>query len=138
MFAGGMYGGLHALAWNAPFRTSGKRLLWQTSCVAVMCHGLVFIISGYLYNFLVRGIIRDDISLFIYCMLNPTFWLMLEDRTGKQKVIFVTFYIFFCSMTLFYLLARLYLVVESFISLFDSPIGVYSTPVWSEYFPHLG
>jgi hypothetical protein len=33
--------------------------------------------------------------------------------------------------------ARLYLVVESFISLRDVPAGVYATVPWAQYIPHI-
>jgi hypothetical protein len=36
-----------------------------------------------------------------------------------------------------YMWARVYLVVESFISLGHSPAGVYDLPSWSSYVPHI-
>ena len=36
-----------------------------------------------------------------------------------------------------YLLARAYLVIESFINLSQLPAGVYDMPNWSAYFPHI-
>lgn len=39
--------------------------------------------------------------------------------------------------TLLYLLARIYLVVECFLSLFYSPPGLFRQPNWGPYFPHI-
>jgi hypothetical protein len=37
----------------------------------------------------------------------------------------------------FYALARMYIVVESFVSLRRVPIGVYWTPAWIQMIPHV-
>ena len=34
-------------------------------------------------------------------------------------------------------LARVYLVVEAFISLRSAPVGLYDTPEWTDFLPHL-
>ena len=40
-------------------------------------------------------------------------------------------------MLVVYILARAYLVVECFINVFHLPAGVFKTPEWSTYFPHI-
>jgi hypothetical protein len=37
-----------------------------------------------------------------------------------------------------YIVARVYIVVESFLDLAYLPEGVYNTPKWSNYLPHFG
>jgi hypothetical protein len=50
VFAGGVYGGLHLLAWNASFRTPVERLLWRISAMTITSSfGLVLIAVFALY-----------------------------------------------------------------------------------------
>ncbi len=42
--AGAIYGGLHALAWNALFRTGTEHLLWRISASVVMAYGILFLL----------------------------------------------------------------------------------------------
>lgn len=48
----------------------------------------------------------------------------------------ITFLIGPCAGTLLYIFSRLYIVVESFVSLRRVPIGVYETVTWAQYIPH--
>lgn len=41
------------------------------------------------------------------------------------------------SFYILYVAARIYIVLEAFISLRHVPIGVYTVPAWTNYFPHL-
>lgn len=103
-----IYGGLHMLAWNAPFQTKTEQILWRISAPTMMGYGV-----------LICGIelwdnVRQGINYATY------FWMAL----------------IFCA-TLLYLLARVYLVVECFLSLFHSQPGLFRQPNWGPYFPHI-
>lgn len=41
------------------------------------------------------------------------------------------------GFNILYVAARIYIVFEAFLSLRHVPIGVYTTPAWTNYFPHL-
>ncbi len=41
------------------------------------------------------------------------------------------------SIFLGYVLARVFIVVECFVALFNSDPGVFEVPSWSAYFPHI-
>jgi len=43
-FVGLVYGGLHCIAWEAPFETEGERLLWRISSVAVAANGFLLLL----------------------------------------------------------------------------------------------
>ena len=116
--AGLLYGGFHLLAWNAPFVSSVERTLWQLSASSVAGAGPFFVISCILFRWLDHQpedvwdawwswILRDSIKLFVYLI------------------------------TLLYLFARTYLVVESFLSLAYLPAAVFEQPQWTYYFPHI-
>ena len=102
-----IYGGLHALAWSAHFDSATEKLLWRISSCIVM-GGLPVILS--LHGWL-QNDMNDYIGMAIGCI---------------EILMFVA-----------YTLARAYLVVECFINVFYLPAGVFNTPEWSTYFPHI-
>ena len=108
-----IYGGLHALAWSAHFDSTAEKLLWRISSCIVM-GGLPVVLSfpGWDYKNELSGRI---ISGKLFSALNYIWILML----------------------VVYILARAYLVVECFINVFHLPAGVFETPGWSTYFPHI-
>lgn len=72
------------------------------------------------------GIMATVPVLFLYAI----FRLLLS--IDARALEFLSYPVF-----LFYILARCYLVVESFISLRSVPIGVYWTPSWLQMLPHI-
>ncbi|KAL8841074.1 MAG: hypothetical protein Q9176_003415 [Flavoplaca citrina] len=104
-----IYGGLHALAWFAEFRSPTEQLLWRISSVAVMS-GIPILAA--IYKLMEQTVAH---SLFT--------WLLIWGL--------------FLPTVIAYILARLYLVVECFIQLSHLPAGVYEVPEWSTYFPHI-
>lgn len=110
IISGFLYGGLHLLAWNAPFRSRTEEWLWRSSGISIMASVLyIILLSLLLYP---KG---SKLSHFRHCL----FWLLA---------------FFFC---LVYAVARVYLVVECFINLAYLHDSVYEMPNWSQYFPHI-
>ena len=109
--AGLVYGAIHLLAWNAPFPTDAERVLWQAS-------GIVLAISGIIFS------LR---------LVTP------EYNTGHSAddTLAEMLYTFIILMLLCYVAARMYLVVECFLSLTYLPDPVFESPNWSQYFPHI-
>ncbi|KAL8643969.1 MAG: hypothetical protein Q9226_008006 [Calogaya cf. arnoldii] len=110
-----VYGGLHALAWNAEFHSPIEQLLCRISCVVVI------------------GRIPTSIAVSrLMCLLGfqiDSWVAVLLISTPRVLIAY--------SLTSAYVLARLYLVVECFIQLSHLPAGVYDMPEWSSYFPHI-
>lgn len=112
LYASGiLYGGLHALAWSATFRTPIERLIWRISSITVIASMPVVDCSTILVS-------------------------RAEDRAIELVAFLLYLMRFLCVV--FYFFARAYLVVECFIALAHSPIGVYEVPQWSNYVPHIG
>lgn len=158
------YGGLHCLAWDAPFATDLERTLWRVSSVAVTSTGAV-------------------IALGFTWAVYPPFWIdwsksfdrieHLADKAGFDEAfeaidqgsvynsgalgslvgiflmlllimpliiafaVKILFDLIVTAVVLFYTLARVYLVVECFINLAHLPDGAYQVPQWAQYVPHI-
>ena len=111
-----IYGGLHAIAWSAQFRSPTEQLLWRISSVAVMS-GIPIMAAIYKLLDHVDSNAKKNITNSL------SFWLL-----GFGLLL---------PLVIAYILARLYLVVECFIQLSHLPAGVYEVPEWSTYFPHI-
>lgn len=116
--AGAIYGGLHAVAWNATFLQPIELLLWRLSSLLIIGVGPLIVLIGCLHQFLDR----------------------YDYRLGKlvPRALALTLVSLNASLALACFMARAYLIVEAFISLPYSPPGVYAVPTWSAYFPHFG
>ena len=102
-----LYGGLHALAWSAHFRTPVEATLWRISAITVMF-----------------GLLSVQVTHAIPSAIKSPRVTMIWVWYGL--LVFVA-----------YFYTRLYLIVESFINLANLPSGVYKVPQWPAYFPHL-
>lgn len=105
--AGLVYGGMHLLAWVAPFRTHVETVMWRGSCLVLACSGPLLLLSV-----LCGG----------------------EDSNVHLAAIV---YLVFMLLALFYVVARVFLVAECFLELFHLPEEVYQMPNWLRYWPHL-
>lgn len=123
--SGVLYGGLHMLAWHAKFPTWSQQYLWRFASL-----------------FIVSFVPASTMVL----LTEKLFFMVVNARIVGHRATegffnllyrFKVWHILFVSGLLGYLWARVYLVVECFISLFHSPIEVYTLPAWSAYVPHI-
>jgi hypothetical protein len=123
------YGGVHLSTWNFDFPTGIERLLWKSSCIMTLSGSLVapgYVIWGWLIS--QRGsIFKGTLAVF-------RLW-----RSFDLRAFFIveTMAVIAILASPFLLAARIFLVVESFISLRDVPTGVYATVPWAQYIPHI-
>lgn len=114
------YGGIHAAAWGDHFPTTAEKWLWRASSLYIaFCGGLWVIL-----NLLVSQ----------YPKLN-SFWEKWAD--GKKSLaasISLGCLVLVCGFSLF--AARVFIVVEAFISIRQLPEATYQTPQWTSLFPH--
>jgi hypothetical protein len=106
------YGGLHLSGWNDHFASQTERMLWIASCILIAGSGML--LWSY---FATRAYLRKTPPM--------------QDRPNR-----VARYLSYV-ITAILVVARVYLVVEAFISLRDAPVALYKTPEWSDIFPHL-
>ena len=131
------YGGVHLSAWNFGFPSRLESIIWRAAC---------FIIMGSPFALLaVRGWVRIYIDFKSYFdrLKNPKLLEFLRIwRIDGVLGLQVSFPRIACYgsaglLLLCYAASRLYLVVESFISLRHVPIGVYAAVPWVQNIPHV-
>lgn len=120
-FASMAFGGIHVAAWNEYFPSKVEAWLWQCSAIYILWSGLLWL----LINLLAR------ISKPFY-----DYW----DRIRSHQAPFVkstllAIVCFFCGCL--YAFARMYLVMEAFISIRKLPVSAYQMPDWTQAIPHL-
>jgi hypothetical protein len=109
--AGTIFGALHCFAWNFQFPSRTERLLWKIAGV-----GSAAVPLAYTLVFNVHHLLKDTHRF------QPLLWILFVLRSALE---------------VFYVLARLYLMVEVFRSLFFLPPEAFIT-TWSTQIPHLG
>lgn len=136
-----VYGGLHTLAWFAHFKSPVERLLWRISaCTVIVGIPLIFFLQ---WTWTLSGMYRNKIQTpllqFIgYTIMKPISTLDERWNWDRRHLVLIYVHSILGSLVLLaYGLARAYLVVECFIQLSHMPTGVYETPSWSAYFPHI-
>jgi hypothetical protein len=122
------YGGLHLAGWADYFPTNTERLLWISAALIIACSGLL------LWMFFLA---RQFWPAF------DAFWsrnrYITRDSTASKKsdaVDLIKLCIIY-SLLVAFGLARVFLVVEAFVSLREAPVGLYITPEWTDFIPHL-
>ncbi|KAK1752185.1 hypothetical protein QBC47DRAFT_389961 [Echria macrotheca] len=155
-FAGLAYGGLHLLAWSPPVRTAAETTILRVSGVSIIVYG-AFPLLGWWLNQVFWKEIQQAVSQWQIYKTSPYYvkgfyfkfsWLIRNYLPGGQflydvyvrfgRTIVVSLVLTSIGAgTLLYVVSRVYLVVECFISLGRLPASVFETPVWSQYLPHV-
>lgn len=114
-----VYGGIHLATWDFHFATKTEHLLWKIACFEIMGT----IPFGALYSL---GFRRSSL-----------FPARTFDFGRLIKLEHALIWAFYPPLATLYALARLYIVVESFISLRHVPIGSYAAVPWVQDIPHV-
>jgi hypothetical protein len=115
-----IYGGVHLAAWNDTFPSYAEKVLWQIAAIVTAIAWSAFVVQVALGNLLERFILNRP--------QNKTLNKMISKVCG----------IFWGVGFVPCLLVRLYLLVESFASIRQLPLGSYQIPIWSNVWPHAG
>ncbi len=127
--SGVLYGGLHMLAWHAKFPTWSQQYLWRFASLFIVSFvpaSTMVLLTENLFFMVVKMVVN---ARTVGHRVSEGFFNLLYR--------FKIWHILSVSGLLAYLWARVYLVVECFISLFHSPIEVYTLPEWSAYVLHI-
>ncbi len=142
-----LYGGLHAVAWNSRFRTRHERVLWRASVGIIMGSGPLTVVAylGVISSTRLkkrRQVGKESVLSEILRSSNMTvfrdwrLWLLLLHTAVICFPVGV-FLLAVGSLFLGYCFARMFIVVECFVALFNSEPGVFAVPSWSTYLPHI-
>lgn len=115
-----VYGGVHAAAWNDSFPSEVEAWLWRCSSIYAAFCGLIWLSIN-----MIAHISRP---------LNNYWDEVLAFRVRWINYLVLGALCFICGVT--YILARVFLVVEAFISLRQLPLAAYQTPNWTQLIPH--
>jgi hypothetical protein len=133
-----LYGGLHAASWHSFFPTEVEKWFWRVSSIVIAASGLTFAYGMVSYR------LYSNITLYDYehpakRVAGALGWVMdLLSLDGSDFKVWTVFGgIVHLSLGTCCVISRLYLVVESFISLRKVPVEVYQTPDWTQWIPHL-
>ncbi|KAL7945347.1 hypothetical protein V8C42DRAFT_322874 [Trichoderma barbatum] len=116
-----VYGAIHMAGWNEQFPTSIESWFWRTSGVYIVFSGLIWSV----FNLL--GHLSGSVWWFWYGILEG----------AERKGIHILIYVLCCIGGTLYVIARVYLVLEAFISLRSLPASAYDSPSWILTVPHL-
>lgn len=111
-----VYGGIHLLAWQYNFQTDAERIMWRVASITTASSGLIILLLQIL-RYLQEPLTASSelwISIFGMVLLFLTFLLVCLE-----------------------ILARSFLIIESFRALPNSPSSVYEIPRWTVYLPHI-
>ena len=115
------YGGVHAAAWNGHFPSRMEMWLWRASSICIAGSGFTWI----LINLLARMFKGFE-----------AYWEKVQSlRAHWTSLVALGSLATLCGLA--YLLARIFLVVEAFISLRKLPAAAFETLEWTQLFPHL-
>ncbi len=115
-------GAMHILAWNFIFPSEVEKLLWRICSIATVAVPCSIIFAVFVGAFCPNPFLRSR-----YTRLSS----YVKSLRSLASISFV------CVIPAFVIPCRLFLIVESFISIRRVPIGVYVTVPWTEYIPHI-
>ena len=110
---GGVFGGIHCAGWFFDFPSSAEAMLWRVSSAVLT--GIAFLLP----------------ILFIFATV---LFRDLIDRTNQRESFTM---VIFSIFLLGYLVSRLLLLVEAFISLRHLTPGMLALVKWTSFIPHI-
>jgi hypothetical protein len=158
------YGGVHLAAWHFNFPTTTEKWLWHSSCIYVASYAGSILLIDFLVRCMTRGErgewrskrgshwwnikvatagADEDLCECAFCAVRKLVYLRDTWRIPLLRILewlgIVSGALYLLLLTVgtpAYILARIFLLIESFISLRNVPIGVYAAVPWSNYIPH--
>lgn len=115
-----VYGSVHLTAWNFDFPSRVEQIMWRVACIIIA--------GGIPGSCMAFGIIINILMAVGYCISRKDSIEKLIDKVGVWWLVL---------LGPLYFGARLFVIVESFISIRRLPLGVFVTVHWANYIPHL-
>ena len=113
---GGVFGGIHCVGWYFDFPSSAEARMWRVSSAVLT--GVAFL--------------SPILMIFVACLSQLIF---IFSNTSRRQGQFS--YAGFIIVVLFYVVSRLLLLVEAFISLRHLTPGMLALVTWTSFIPHI-
>jgi hypothetical protein len=122
------YGGLHLAAWRDYFPSSAERVLWIAAALWIaVSGGLAWAMVS--MSFLVERFVNSPGRKVEYRNNKKA---KRRDRWSSRLLKWLVYVV-----GLVFAVARIFIVVEAFVSLRQVPVDMYKTADWSVFIPHL-
>ena len=119
------YGAVHMAACTFTFPSATEKLLWIVSCIVLMAApSIIFCVR--FFGFGNDNVVRPPDVVGI-----PLWIRLIGDLFFNASVLL------WINLHPAFMISRVYVIVESFLSLRHVPIGVYDVVTWANYIPHL-
>ena len=139
---GMLFGLIHCLGWSLVFPSGTERLVWRISAVIisglpvliVFSYSIILFLRFVFYLFFPRALLYDPEGSSLRRKLMHLYvnWVGIPINGFRTAIWWI-----FVILIPIYLLARMALLVEAFLSLRALPSGAYSVVNWTEYLPHI-
>ncbi|MCJ1429463.1 hypothetical protein MMC29_007377 [Sticta canariensis] len=131
------YCSLHFIAWNFKFPTHVELMLWRASSITLVVTALIFWACE-TYQDGVRLGRWERWHKRLFPDRAEKEWRKRSSNEVKEKAMFIPAWevAVMTPVTVFYSIARSYIVIEIFLSQRSQPSGVFDTVDWSKYIPH--
>jgi hypothetical protein len=144
-----VYGSVHLTAWNFDFPSRVEHIMWRVACIIIaggipgscMAVGIIIALASVGYSILRKGWIKklfykvEDWLAVGYHIFGKGWIKKLIHKVAE--LLRTLFALFILGLAALYFGARLFVIVESFISIRRLPLGVFVTVHWANYIPHL-
>jgi len=134
--SGMVFGAIHCVAWNFLFPTHAERILWRVASIGILFSLSTIVLQ--IWFWMVSGRLPPE-SIDRQTSTRLPRWLIkiiepraLERSRGARRGMPA-----FVSIAIYYVPARVSIIVLMFLSLVSLPPGAYDTVVWTKFFPYL-
>ncbi|KAM0797376.1 hypothetical protein BDR22DRAFT_810384, partial [Usnea florida] len=118
------YGAAHATAWDFVFPTPVERLLWRIACIDTIA-GVISLLAIF------------SVVVFYHEHGFRLLWKSFFTREpGVLPLLYRLVILIGLLNAPFFVLSRIYIITETFISLRRAQLGIYQTVQWTDYIPH--